>query len=54
MKDYPHHRAVGTRTDTIEELKPLAETSANEQKTHEIVEKDGEQFVKFTHEKTVR
>ena len=54
LEEYPHHWAVWKRVDTIEELKPIAECSENEKKDHEIVEKDWEQFVKFTHEKTVR
>ena len=54
LKDYPEHWAVGSRVDTEEELKPIAECSAKEKKDHEIIEKDGEQFVKIIHEKTVR
>ena len=54
LKEYPHHWAVGTRTDTKEELKPLAEASAAEQKKYEIVEENGEKFVKIVHEKKVR
>ena len=54
LKEYPHHWAVWTRTDIIEDLKPIAECSESDKKKHEIVEKDGEQFVKFTHENVVR
>ena len=54
LKDYPHHWAVWTRTDTTEELKPIEECSESDKKKHEIVEEDGKQFVKFTKENTVR
>ena len=54
LKDYPNHWAVWTRTDTIEELKPIEKCSESDKKKHEIVEEDGKQFVKFTHEKTIR
>ena len=54
LKDYPHHWAVWTRTDTIEELKPIEECSESDKKKHEIVEENGKQFVKFTKESTVR
>lgn len=54
LDDYPNHWAVWTRTDTIEELKPISECSSYDQKTHEIIEKDWEQFVKFIHEKKVK
>ena len=54
LKDYPHHWAVWTRTDTIEELKPIEECSESDKKNHEIVEENGKEFVKFTKENTVR
>ena len=54
LKDYPHHRAVWTRKDTVEDLKPIEECSESEKKKHEIVEQDWKQFVKFTREKTIR
>ena len=54
LKEYPNHWAVWTRTDTIEELKPIEECSESEKKKYEIVEEDGKQFVKITKEKTVR
>ena len=54
LKDYPHHWAVWTRTDTIENLKPIEECSESDKKKHEIVEQDWKQFVKFTKEKTIR
>ena len=37
LKDYPHHRAVWTRTDTIEELKPIEECSESEKKKYELI-----------------
>ena len=54
LKEYPNHWAVWTRTDTIEELKPIEECSESEKKKHEIVEQDWKQFVKFTKQSTVR
>ena len=54
LKDYPNHWAVWTRTDTIEELKPIEECSEADKKNHEIVEQDWKEFVKFTKENTVR
>jgi hypothetical protein len=38
LKDYPNHWAVWTRTDTIEELKPIEKCSESDKKKHEIVE----------------
>ena len=54
LKDYPHHWAVWTRIDKTEELKPIAEASPAEQKKYEIVEENGEKFVKIVHENNVR
>lgn len=54
LKDYPNHWAVWTRTETEEELKPIAECSAKEKANNEIIEQNWEQFVKIVHDKTVR
>ena len=54
LSDYPDHRAVATREDVTEELKPLAECSSEEKKSGEMVEQDGQQFVKITHKKKVK
>ena len=54
LKEYPKHWAVWTRIDKIEELKPFAEASASEKNKNEVVEENGEKFVKIIHEKTVR
>ena len=54
LKDYPHHWAVWTRIDKTEELKPITEASPAEQKKYEIVEENGEKFVKIVHENNVR
>ena len=54
LKEYPEHWAVWTRTDTKEDLKPIAECSESDKKKYEIVEKDWEQFVKITHKEKVR
>ena len=54
LKEYPHHWAVWTRTDVKEELKPLAEASASEQKNGEIIEENWEKFVKIEHKNLVR
>jgi hypothetical protein len=40
LKDYEHTRAVGSRMDTVAELKPVAELSQSELADKEIVEKD--------------
>ena len=54
LKEYPHHWAVWTRIDKTEELKPISEVSPADQKKYEIVEENGEKFVKIVHENTVR
>jgi hypothetical protein len=40
LKDYDHNRAVASRMDTVEELKPVSEFKSSELAEKEIVEKD--------------
>jgi hypothetical protein len=40
LKDYEHTRAVGSRMDTVEVLKPVSELSKSALEGKEIVEKD--------------
>ena len=47
LDDYPHHWAVWTRTDQIEDLKLLSECSIKEKKEHNIREENNEIFVKI-------
>lgn len=54
QEKYPNHRAVGTKIDTKEELKPIETVSEADQAGKEVVEKDGKRFVKFITEKKVR
>jgi hypothetical protein len=54
LKDYEHTRAVDSRKETIETLKPVSELSSSELKDKEVIEKDGQQFAKCTEEKKVR
>ena len=50
LEEYPNHWAVWTRTDQIENLKPLSECSSDEKKSHNIIEKGGTIFVEVTQE----
>lgn len=54
LRDYEHTRAVGSRIDTEEVLEPLSKFKKSELANKEIVEKEGEKFVKTSKEKTVR
>jgi len=54
LKDYTHTRAVGSRTDIIEELIPTSELTPSELADKEVVEKDGQQMAKVDKEKKVR
>ncbi len=47
LDEYPHHWAVWTRTDQVEELKLLSNCSAKEKKEHNIHEEKNEIFVKI-------
>ena len=50
LDEYPNHRAVWTRTDQIEELKPLEECSSKEKSSHNIVDDKNGVFVKIVQE----
>ena len=54
LKDYEHTRAVGSRTDIIEELKPASDYSPSELANKEVIEKDGQQLVRQEKEQKVR
>ncbi len=47
LDEYPHHRAVWTRTDQVEDLKLLSDCSVKEKKQHNIYVKNNELFVKI-------
>ena len=47
LDDYPHHWAVWTRTDQIEDLKKLSDCSTKEKKEHNIHEENNKIFVKI-------
>jgi hypothetical protein len=51
---YQNHRAVGSKIDEKEELKPIESVPVAEQAGKEIIEKDGKQFVRFVTQKKVR
>ena len=51
LDEYPHHWAVWTRTDYVEDLKLFSECSSKEKKEHHIIEKDGNIFVEIINEK---
>ena len=46
LDEYPHHWAVWTRTDQVEDLKLFSDCSAKEKKEHNIYEEKNEYFVK--------
>lgn len=50
LEEYPNHRAVWTRIEQVENLKPLSECSSSEKKQHNIIEKNNSVFVEVTNE----
>jgi hypothetical protein len=54
LEDYPNHWAVGTKIETNEKLVPLSDYKQEEIGTKEIIEKDGQKFVKEISEKHIR
>ena len=49
LDEYSTHRAVGTRIDTIEDLKPLSECNSKEKAEHNIIENHGNILMKIIH-----
>ena len=53
LEEYPHHRAVWTRIEQVDNWKPISECSSNDKKSHNVKEKDGTIFVEITNEEEV-
>ena len=53
LEEYPNHRAVWTRTDEIEDLKPIEECSGREKKHHNLIEEKGSLFLKVINENEI-
>jgi len=53
LDDYPHHWAVWTRTDQVEDLKPIEECSGKEKKEHNIFEDKNGISLKIIHENEI-
>ena len=53
LDEYAHHRAVWTKTETIEELKPLNECNWKEKKEHNVIEKDNTISIKIVYEEEI-
>ena len=53
LEEYPHHWAVWTRTDQVEDLKLLSDCSMKDKKDHHVLEKDGMVFVEVEKEEEI-
>jgi len=47
LEEYPNHRAVWSRTDQTDNLKPLSECSKKEKESHNIIEDKNGIFLRF-------